>query len=133
MRKNAVEAKLEDQTVEGFETVTNPKFEVYTDKSGEFRFRLKARNGEIIAVSEGYKAKASCLNGIESVRKNGPDAPVGGAERPDPRQESGKQCKAVPTLRKQADSVYTEPACFMLVGALPQSPQNTKTVFWNDG
>ena len=35
--------------------------------------------------------------------------------------ETGKQCKAVPTLRKQADS-----ACFMLVGALPQSPQNTK-------
>ena len=64
MRKNAVEAKLEDQTVEGFETVTNPKFEMYTDKAGEFRFRLKARNGEIIAVSEGYKAKASCLNGI---------------------------------------------------------------------
>ena len=64
VRKNAVEAKLEDQTVEGFETVTNPKFEVYTDKAGEFRFRLKARNGEIIATSEGYKAKASCLNGI---------------------------------------------------------------------
>ena len=41
-------------------------------------------------------------------------------------QETGKQCKAVPTLRKQADSVHTEPACFMLVGALPQSPQNTK-------
>ena len=48
-------------------------------------------------------------------------------------RETGKQCKAVPTLQKQADSVYTEPACFMLVGALPQSPQNTKTVFWNDG
>ena len=48
-------------------------------------------------------------------------------------QESGKQCKAVPTLRKQADSVHTEPACFMLVGALPQSPQNTKCVFWNAG
>lgn len=76
VRKNAVEAKLEDQTVENFETVTNPKFEVYTDKAGEFRFRLKARNGEIIAVSEGYKAKASCLNGIESVRKNAPDAAV---------------------------------------------------------
>ena len=43
-------------------------------------------------------------------------------------QESGKQCKAVPTLRKQADSVYTEPACFMLVGALPQSPQKIKAV-----
>ena len=76
VRKNAVAAKLEDQTVEGFQTLTNPKFEVYTDKAGEFRFRLKARNGEIIAVSEGYKAKASCMNGIESVRKNAPDAPV---------------------------------------------------------
>lgn len=76
VRKNAVAAKLEDQTVEGFETVTNPKFEVYVDKAGEFRFRLKARNGEIIAVPEGYKAKASCLNGIESVRKNAPEAPV---------------------------------------------------------
>ena len=76
VRKNAPIAKLEDQTMEGFETVTNPKFEVYTDKAGEFRFRLKARNGEIIAVSEGYKAKASCLNGIESVRKNAPEAEV---------------------------------------------------------
>ena len=74
VRKNAPIAKLEDQTMEGFETVTNPKFEVYTDKAGEFRFRLKARNGEIIAVSEGYKAKASCLHGIESVRKNAPEA-----------------------------------------------------------
>lgn len=76
VRKNAPIAKLEDQTMEEFETVTNPKFEVYTDKAGEFRFRLKARNGEIIAVSEGYKAKASCLNGIESVRKNAPEAEV---------------------------------------------------------
>jgi hypothetical protein len=76
VRKNSTLAKLEDQTVEGYETVTNPKFEVYVDKAGEYRFRLKARNGEIIAVSEGYKAKASCLNGIESVRKNAPDAPV---------------------------------------------------------
>lgn len=76
VRKNAVDAKLEDQTVENFETVTNPKFEVYVDKAGEFRFRLKARNGEIIAVSEGYTAKASCLNGIESVRKNAAEAEV---------------------------------------------------------
>lgn len=76
VQKNAEIAKLEDQTVKDFETVTNPKFEVYTDKAGEFRFRLKARNGEIIATSEGYKAKASCMNGIESVRKNAPEAPV---------------------------------------------------------
>ena len=80
VRKNAAEAKLEDQTVAEVAAVTNPKFEMYTDKAGEFRFRLKARNGEIIAVSEGYKAKASCLNGIESVRKNAPDAPVVAAE-----------------------------------------------------
>ena len=76
VRKNAVEAKLEDQTVEGFEKVTNPKFEVYVDKAGEFRFRLKARNGEIVAVGEGYKAKASCLNGIASIVKNASDAAI---------------------------------------------------------
>jgi uncharacterized protein YegP (UPF0339 family) len=76
VRKNAAEAKLEDQTVAEVAAVTNPKFELYTDKAGEFRFRLKARNGEIIAVSEGYKAKAACLNGIDSVRRNAPDAAV---------------------------------------------------------
>lgn len=76
VKKNAPIANFEDQTVEGFETVKNPKFEMYTDKAGEFRFRLKARNGQVIAVSEGYKKKASCLNGIESVRKNAPEAPV---------------------------------------------------------
>lgn len=74
--KNNCVGEIEDQTVEGFETVKHPKFEVYQDKAGEFRFRLKARNGEIIATSEGYKAKASCLNGIESVKKNAPDAPI---------------------------------------------------------
>ena len=76
VRKNAVEAKLEDQTVADFTPVTNPKFEVYKDKAGEFRFRLKARNGEIILVGEGYKAKASCLNGIDSIRRNAPDSPI---------------------------------------------------------
>ena len=75
VRKNCV-GEIEDQTVEGFEAVKHPKFEVYTDKAGEYRFRLKAKNGEIIATSEGYKAKASCFNGIESVKKNAPDAPV---------------------------------------------------------
>lgn len=68
--KNAPIAEIEDQTKEGFEKVSNPKFELYTDKSGEFRFRLKARNGEIIGTSEGYKAKASALNGIDSVKRN---------------------------------------------------------------
>lgn len=67
---NAPIAAVEDQTTEGFEKVTNPKFEVYVDKAGEFRFRLKAKNGQIIATGEGYKAKKSCLNGIESIRRN---------------------------------------------------------------
>ena len=74
--KNAPEANLEDQTIEGFQTVNNPKFEIYKDKSGEFRFRLKAKNGEIIAASEGYKKKPSCLNGIDSVKRNAPDAEI---------------------------------------------------------
>ena len=54
----------------------NPKFEVYKDKAGEFRFRLTAKNGQIIATSEGYSAKAACMNGIESVKKNAPDAAI---------------------------------------------------------
>jgi len=50
------------------------RFELYRDGRGEYRFRLKAGNGEIIAVSEGYSSKAGALNGIESVRSNAPDA-----------------------------------------------------------
>ena len=76
VQKNAPVAAVEDQTVEGYAEQKHPKFEVYTDKAGEFRFRLKATNGQIIAVGEGYKAKASCLNGIESVKKNAPDAEI---------------------------------------------------------
>lgn len=52
------------------------KFELWTDKGGEFRFNLKAANGQVIASSEGYKTKASALNGIESIRKNAADASV---------------------------------------------------------
>lgn len=74
--KNAPIAPVEDQTVEGFETQKNPKFEVYADKAGEIRYRLKAANGQIIGRGEGYKAKASCLKGIESIRKNAADSPV---------------------------------------------------------
>ena len=68
--KNAPVAAVEDQTKEGFEKEKNPKFEIYTDKAGETRFRLKAANGEIILASEGYSSMSGCKNGIESVRKN---------------------------------------------------------------
>lgn len=70
IKKNAPVAAVEDQTLAGFERERNPKFEVYTDRKGEFRFRLKAGNGQIICTGEGYKAKKSCLNGIASIRKN---------------------------------------------------------------
>ena len=51
------------------------KFVVKQTNTG-VKFDLKATNGEVIATSEGYKAKASCLNGIDSVKRNAPDAPV---------------------------------------------------------
>ena len=47
-----------------------PKFEIFIDKKGEYRFRLKAPNGEIKATSEGYSTKHECIDGIESVREN---------------------------------------------------------------
>lgn len=52
------------------------KFEIYKDKAGEFRFRLKAANGEIIASSEGYSSKQACENGIDSVKSNAGTAEI---------------------------------------------------------
>lgn len=49
------------------------KFELYKDAAGEFRFRLKAGNGQNILASEGYTTKTSCENGIDSVKVNAPD------------------------------------------------------------
>jgi uncharacterized protein YegP (UPF0339 family) len=53
-----------------------PKFEIYTDAAGKFRFRLRAANNEIIAASEAYESKASCENGIQSVKANAPQAGI---------------------------------------------------------
>lgn len=74
--KNAPVAAVEDQTVEGFAVEKNPKFEVYADKKGEFRFRLKAKNGQIIATGEGYTTIKACKNGIDSIKKNAPGAQI---------------------------------------------------------
>lgn len=76
VQKNAPIAPVENQTVEGYAAQKNPKFEIYKDKKGEFRFRLKATNGQIIAVGEGYTTLANCLNGVESVKKNAVDAEI---------------------------------------------------------
>ena len=76
VKKNAPIANLEDQTAEEYAKEKCPKFEMYIDKAGEYRFRLKATNGQTIATSEGYGAKAGCLNGIDSVKRNAPDAEI---------------------------------------------------------
>lgn len=52
------------------------KFELYHDKSGKYRWRLKAGNGEIIATGESYESRSGCMNGIESVKRNAPIAEV---------------------------------------------------------
>ncbi len=77
VQKNAPDAPVEDQTSEGYETKKNPKFELYTDKAGEFRFRLNASNGEnILSSGEGYTTKAAAENGIASVKKNAADSDI---------------------------------------------------------
>lgn len=74
VRLNAPAANVENQTEEGYAQLTHPKFEMFEDKAGQFRFRLKATNGKIIGTSEGYTGKAGCLNGIESVKTCAVDA-----------------------------------------------------------
>ena len=76
VQKNSAVAAIEDQTVEGFKAEKNPKFEIYQDKKKEYRFRLKAANGQIIATGEGYKELKSCKNGIASIKKNAPTAKI---------------------------------------------------------
>ena len=75
IKKNC-DAPVEDQTLKNFETLKNPKWEIYNDKAGEQRFRLKAANGQNILASQGYSSKAGCKQGIASIQKNAPDATV---------------------------------------------------------
>jgi uncharacterized protein YegP (UPF0339 family) len=75
--KNGIESvkrnsrsKVEDQTVEGFKTLTYPKYEIFIDNGGKHRFRLVAMNGEIILKSQGYASKATCKKGLDSINTN---------------------------------------------------------------
>ena len=68
VRKCAACAAIEDATAGG--RATHPKFQLYRDRSGKYRFRLTARNGKVIAVSEGYSTHAAAMDGMGSVRKN---------------------------------------------------------------
>ena len=76
VRKNSG-VKIEDQTLQKYEQLKNPKFEIYKDKADKFRFRLKASNGELICTSEdGYASKDSCKKGIASLAKWAAEAEV---------------------------------------------------------
>ena len=74
--KNAPIAEIEDQTGGKAEKKPLPKFEVYTDKAGKSRFRLRAKNGQIIAVGEAYETFKACLAGVASVKKNAAGAKI---------------------------------------------------------
>jgi hypothetical protein len=68
---------IEDQSLKNYETISNPKFEIYVDKANKFRYRLRARNGELICVSEnGYASKDSCKKGIASLAKWAVDSEI---------------------------------------------------------
>lgn len=69
--------KIEDQSLKNFESLTNPKYEIYKDKADKFRYRLRARNGELICISEdGYASKDACKKGIASLEKWAKDAEI---------------------------------------------------------
>lgn len=64
---NAEKASIEDQTLKEYTPQPFPKWEIYKDKGGQYRFRLSASNGSCVCHSQGYTSKASCKNGIESI------------------------------------------------------------------
>ena len=112
-------APVEDQTAKGFEARECPKFEIYNDKAGKFRFRLRAGNGEIIVDSQGYKAKSSCLNGIDSVRVNAVTAdtveekpsatnsdPSSGTDNAAPDYSKPECWYRIPEITKDVDTFY---------------------------
>ena len=80
------------------------KFEVYKDKKGEFRFRLKATNGETIATGEGYPAKTGVMKGIKSIQKNAPEASIVDltVEKAEEKKTAPKAAKAKTTAKPKA-------------------------------
>ena len=95
------------------------KFEIYKDKKGEFRFRLKATNGEIIATGESYPTKAGCQKGIAAIKKNVPDAPV-----VDTTAEETTLKKAVAKV-KTAEKKKAAPKATAKAGAKPRGRPKT--------
>lgn len=84
----------------GGEKIAKPSFEIFKDRRGKYRFRLKAPNGEIIAVGQGYKTKEGCKKGIKSVQKNAPEAKVVESEEGEIKilEEKGEMSQGRDTL-----------------------------------
>lgn len=73
--RHAQSAPVEDQTQRGYVPEKNPKFEIYLDRAGRYRFRLIARNGQNIVAGGGYSTKENCRKGIDSLRRQCAQAP----------------------------------------------------------
>jgi uncharacterized protein YegP (UPF0339 family) len=91
------------------------KFEIFLDRKKQYRFHLKASNGEIIAASEAYETKAACLKGITSIQKNAPTAQI-----IDPEEAAKKAAKAA-SARRGAKSVAPS------VAAKEKKPRSRKS------
>lgn len=74
--KNAPIAEVEDRTLKNITEKKNPKWEIYLDKSEQYRFRLNAPNGDTICHSQGYTSKANCKNGIDSIVRHASSAEI---------------------------------------------------------
>ncbi len=112
VKKASAANVIEDTTKEGFEEQKNPKFVIYVDKAGEFRFRLQASNGQNVLASEGYTTVAACKNGCASVVKNAAEAEVELPEE-EPEEKPAKEeeaSKAEPKAEKKAEAKEEKPA-----------------------
>ena len=98
-------AEIEDQTAKEVEEKKNPKFVIYEDKAGEFRFRLQAANGQNILASEGYTTLAACKNGCASVVKNSAEAEI---ELPEEEKEEAPAKEETPKAEKKAAAPKAE-------------------------
>ncbi len=73
---NAAKAPIEDQTLKKYEPLPFPKWEIYIDNGGKYRFRLNASNGNCVCHSQGYTTKTACKNGIDSIIRSSKNADI---------------------------------------------------------
>ena len=110
-------AMVEDQTEVGFAVQKSPKFEVYKDASGELRYRLRSRNGQIIASGNAFGTKEECLEVIEAIRAAAPEAPV--------VREDGRRRGRVSNAVREADAAATAviPGAVETDGIVPEETE----------